>query len=170
LYFGAYISDFEENMNFLAPVALGIWALFATLTVLAAQRWWHVRKMNYLIKGTIDDIKIENNKLYFIIKWRVPSKLREINPNDSLDTGVQFYHHVVRQTPAFTDPQKETDLVNDYIHRHIKKAFYLKARVDNGIVRELYAFEASGRRFIFNLFLLSLFSYGIWLAHAKGWF
>jgi hypothetical protein len=156
-------------MNFLAPVALGIWTLFATLTVLAAQKWWKVRKMNYMIRGTVDDIKVENNKLYFLIKWRVPNKLKELNPNDSLDTGVQFYHHTVRSTPTFATAQAETDFVNGYISKHIKKAFYLKARVENGVVRELYAFEASGRRFIFNIFLLGLFSYGIWLAHTKGW-
>lgn len=146
-------------MKLLSPIILSLIVFCIGMCYFKLIAWLKLRKFTHIIKGTVDDIKIINGKLFFIIKWIIPEKLRNLNPGNELENGIQYYHHYIMNAPKFADNQKEFEYINQFINKHNGRNFYLKAQLDNGIIRDLTALENPGKWVLICGLLLMILIY-----------
>lgn len=132
-------------MKLLSPIILGLIVFSIGMFYFKLITWLKLRKFTHIIKGIVDDIKIIDGKLFFLIKWTIPEKLRHLNPGNELENGIQYYHHYIMNAPKFNNNQKEFEYVNQFINKHNGRNFYLKAQLDNGVIRQLTALENPGK-------------------------
>lgn len=125
--------------------------------VVALQKWRKARKYQYQIKGTIHNVTIEANKVFFIVKWYTPNNLRDDNPQDQLNSGVQYYHHVVQQCPQFQNDTEQTEFVAKLMAKYLDKNFYLHAHENNGVIREVVPYTSGGSGIVWHGLLLTIF-------------
>lgn len=144
-------------MKLLSPLILSAIIFCVGMFYFKLLAWFKLKKFTHLIKGVVDDIKIIDGKLFFIIKWTIPEKLRHLNPGNDLEDGVQYYHHYIMNTPKFENNQKEFEYLNQYVNKHNGRNFYLKAQLNNGTIRNITALENPGKWvFIYGFFTILL--------------
>lgn len=127
-------------MKFLLPLFVAILTFSLLTTILKLKRFIELRHYKYRIKGKVDEIILENNKLYFNIKWLIPEKFENYNPQLQ-EENIQYYHHYIKKVEKFSDSEKEREFINNYINQYVGQNFYLKAQIEKGTIRNLCAYE-----------------------------
>lgn len=141
----------ELQSIFLHPILFTIIFFCCGMAFFKIKQWFKMRGFTYLIKGKIHNIEIQNDSLYFIIKWIIPEKFKVDYKNDETNIHIQYYHHFIKKNPLKKIKTNESDYINHYINQYVGKTFYLKAKIKDKIIRELCPLDAPGRVGIFYL-------------------
>lgn len=131
-------------MFLLKPILFGLLIFFLGVSFFKFKDWLSLRDYKKIIKGYIDEILIINDKLFFMIKWSIPENLKDKNPQ-ALTENMQFYHHQIKKIQKFSNDNDEKEFLSKYIIKYAGKGFYLRAKIENGTIRDIKAYEEPGK-------------------------
>lgn len=138
-------------INLLLIVAI---SFFAMNFINALKTWKTSKQYNYFFKGIIDNIRLDNDKIFFKIKWGVPTALKTTLTKE--DCAIQFYDHYVETIPKkLTENQRQT-FMQVMSKKYLDKSFSLQAKIINNTISDITPFRGNGVNVFINLLIVLL--------------
>lgn len=132
----------------LKPLIIALLTFFMITAYFKYKLYIKMRKFKQSLSGKVNDVVIENNKMYFIVKWSKPQNLKSDNLLNVKD-NIGYYKHFARNTPKNIPEQ----YLNKYITKHIGRSFILKGKIENDTLKEIMPLDNPGFSFLSYLIL-----------------
>lgn len=129
------------------------------------KKWKISKNYNFFAKGNVDNIKIINQKLYFIIKWGLPPDVNVLSSNGEKSTDFQFYSHFVENTRKFETEQEQADFLGNFIIKYIDKPFNLQLKVVDNEVKDVKPFVGNNVNVVVNGLICIVLIIGLYIIY-----
>lgn len=129
------------------------------------KKWRASKQYNMLAKGTVDNIKIINDKLYFIIKWGLPQNISIVSTESTSSDEIQFYRHFVENTRQFDNEQQQAEFIGQFILKYMDKPFNLQLKVENNEIKDIKPFVGNSMNVWINGAICITLIIGLFLIH-----